>query len=806
MPNRSTVTMKNVQNSPAQVSLHSPTQLPDAGSFLWNKNMLLQVNCRGYVNAQFMQPEPSKYAYGPNLEAKTFIQPEHSYYSHHPGRFFYIKDEQTGETFSAPYEPMRVALDAFCFNASENNISWQLEHLGLAVEITVTLATEDVLELWSLTVKNLTDKPRKISIYPYFSIGYMSWMNQSADFNLELNAIVADSVTAYQKVEDYFKNQKLKDKTFFIADKTPTAWLANQKAFEGEGGLHNPDALNAEHLSNNAAIYQTPVAVMQFQQTLAINECCENQFLFGPAKDEQEIAELKAKYMGADKRETTQLAYQQYLNKGKGCLTLAINEEQDRDLNDFSAFVNAWLPRQIFYHGDVNRLTTDPQTRNYVQDNMGMAYIAPENTRKAFLLTLSQQHFNGEMPDGILLTSEATLKYINQIPHTDHGVWLAICLKAYLDETGDVSILHETTTFVDSDEPCTVSKHIELALDWLLNDTDERGLSLISQGDWCDPMNMVGYKGKGVSAWLSLATAYALKSWCALIEEYLDEQLIDAEKTKQLSEYRFAATAINQAVNQHLWHKQWFARGITDDNRVFGTNKDDEGKIFLNAQSWAILSGAANHQQQKSMLAAIDERLMTPFGAMMLAPSYTKMVADVGRITQKHPGVSENGSVYNHAAIFYCYALYQTNQADRAFELLEKMLPDINSCEKTGQLPVFIPNYYRGAFYQFPEQAGRSSQLFNTGTVAWVYRCLVEELCGLKGCRLGLTVAPKLPTKINQLSGTRAFRGAVIEFVIEKSAQVAVMEMTLDNTPVQGNCLGHLQAGQHYKLQIKLPK
>ena len=175
-------------------------------------------------------------------------------------------------------------------------------------------------------------------------------------------------------------------------------------------------------------------------------------------------------------------------------------------------FVNHWLPRQVFYHGDVNRLTTDPQTRNYLQDNMGMSYLKPQVARAAFLHALSQQEPTGAMPDGILLVEGAELKYINQIPHTDHCVWLPVCLKAYLDETNDYAILQEPVDRPEGGRR-TVFERISNAMRWLLQARDERGLSYIAQGDWCDPMNMVGYKGKGVSGWLSVATAYALNLW-----------------------------------------------------------------------------------------------------------------------------------------------------------------------------------------------------------------------------------------------------------------------------------------------------
>lgn len=793
MPKLPLISIEKTVDNLSKIKLTSPTALPNATGFLWNRAMVMQVNCRGYVNSQFMQPEPAKYSYAPNMEAKSFIQPEHSYFSHHPGRFFYLKDENTGEIISLPYEPMRIELDKFSFEVGNSDITWLIEHSGLQITIKVNLSKDDLVECWFFSMINLTDTTRKISIYPYFTIGYMSWMSQSASYNEALNAIVADSITPYQKVTDYFKNQQLKDKTFFLSDTQPTAWHANQKVFEGEGGLHQPCALQAEFLENIEARYETPVAVMQFQQQLLPSERKIYQFLFGPAKDDAEIAKIKEKYLGYQQRSQTVKDYNNYIAQGKPCLTIKSDDVI------FDDFFNHWLPRQMFYHGEVNRLSTDPQTRNYIQDNMGMAFINTEVTRQAYILSVSQQTINGAMPEGILLHAQAELKYINKVPHADHGVWLPICLSVYLNETADVSLLDEMIAFADSTEQKSFANHIELALDYLINSTDHRGLSFIEQGDWCDPMNMVGYKGKGISAWLSLATAYAITAWCDLCDEY--NVMINRHKH---DEYRFAAKAINSAVNEHLWHGQWFARGITDEGRVFGTDEEKEGKIFLNAQSWAMLSGAASKDQQFDMIAAISKQLMTPQGVMMLAPSYTAMVEDIGRITQKHPGVSENGSVYNHAAIFYIYALFQAGKNNLAFDLLSKMMPSLDNASRTGQLPNYVPNYYRGAYHQFPKQAGRSSHLFNTGTSSWLYRCLVEELCGLKGCVSGLQVNPKLPTKIKTLSGKRVFRGAIIDFIISQNKEVTSIEILLDSQIILGDILTNLKTGQSYQLQIKV--
>lgn len=777
--------------------LNSPTAMPQAAGFLWNQKMMIQVTCRGYATAQFMQPEPAKYAHAPNLEAKTFMQPEQNYYAHHPGRFFYIKDEETGELFSAPYEPVRAKVDSYAFSVGKANLAWTVEHLGIRVELTLGLPVADVVELWSLRVTNLSARPRKLSVYPYFPVGYMSWMNQSGEYRPDLGGVVASSVTPYQKVADYFKQKDFKDKTYFLCEQAPDAWEVRQSAFEGEGGLHAPSAIAAEQMGNSDARYETPTATVQYRITLADGEARDYRFLFGPAFDDAEIQAVRAKYLSAKAFKSTADDYAAYVASGHGCLRI---ETPDADLDNF---VNHWLPRQVFYHGDVNRLSTDPQTRNYLQDNMGMSFIKPSVMRKAFLHALSQQEATGAMPDGILLTEGAELKYINQVPHTDHCVWLPVALKVYLDETADYDILNEDVVGTETGIALTVSERVSSAMDWLLQARDKRGLSYIAQGDWCDPMNMVGYKGRGVSGWLTVATAYALNLWAEICETSGASSSL-AESAKH---FRAGARSVNRAANEHLWGGDWFARGITDDNVTFGIRKDQEGRIWLNPQAWAILGGAANAGQRASMVAQVDEQLVTPYGVQMFAPPFSAMRDDVGRVTQKHPGSAENGAVYNHAAIFYIYSLYTINESDRAYELLRRMLPGPSEADylQRGQLPVFIPNYYRGAYHEYPRTAGRSSQLFNTGTVSWVYLCFVEGLCGLKGSSDGLTIKPQLPSHWDGIKVVRQFRHATFNVSIQR-ADVDEIQVWQDGKRLTENVIKGIVAGGAYALEVLIPR
>lgn len=773
--------------------LTSPTAMPKAGGFLWNQKMMIQVTCRGYATAQFMQPEPAKYAHAPNLEAKTFMQPEQNYYAHHPGRFVYIKDEESGEVFSAPYEPVKAPVDTFVFSVGKSTIAWTVENLGIRVEMSFHIPTHDVAELWTIKVTNLTEDVRKISVYPYFPIGYMSWMNQEAEWNEALQGIVANSITPYQKAADYPKIKTLKDKTYFLCETKPQSWEARQEAFEGESGLQAPSSLKAKELSNSDARYETPTAAVQYREELKPKDEREYRFLFGPAFDEAEVQEMREKYLSKNGFETAKNDYDKYIEQGQGCLRI---DTPDKDLDNF---VNNWLARQVFYHGDVNRLTTDPQTRNYFQDNMGMSYIKPQVTRNAILLALSQQEHTGAMPDGILLTPNAELKYINQIPHTDHCVWLPIALDIYLAETADYALLEEKVTTKNGDT-YTIFERFSRAMDWLLSSSarDHRGLSYIAQGDWCDPMNQVGPKGVGVSGWLTVATAYALKVWANIAEAH--------GKSEVAARYRDGADEMNQVANKHLWDGDWFARGITDDGVTFGIKKDDQGRIWLNPQAWSILGGAASSEQVPKMLTQIDEQLNTPYGVAMFAPPFRSMREDIGRVTQKYPGQGENGSVYNHAGAFYVWSLYSINDADRAYKTLREMIPGPSEEDyiRRGQLPVYIPNYYRGAYQLYPRTAGRSSQLFNTGTVSWVYRCFVEGLCGLKGEKDGLVVAPQLPSSWKGMKVTRKFRDATFEVEI-KRADVKDVKVVVDGKEVDGAKIKDIERGKVYQVQVSVP-
>ncbi len=573
-----------------RVELSSPTAMPRAGGFLWNRQMLLQVNCRGFVVAQHMQPDAARYSHGPVPEAQTFMQPEQPLYAHHPGRFVYLRDEDSGELQSLPYEPVRRMPDEFRFSVGRGDIRWHVGDAGIAAILRVAVPVDDVVELWSLDLANTGSKARRLGVYPCFSVGYMSWMNQSARYRDDLGGIVAECVSPYQELEDYAKVRTFRDRSFLLHDADPLAFETSREAFEGEGGLPRPDALRADLLGNGDALYETPVAALQYRVTLAPGETRRFRFLFGPARDDGEIAMLRDRYLSDGAFASAAKDYDAFLASGKGCLGV------DTPDPAFDGFVNHWLDRQVYYHGNAHRLTADPQTRNYLQDGMGMVYVDAAAARETLRRALEQQRADGSLPEGVLLAEGVQLKYINRVPHTDHCVWLAVCLEAYLNETGDEAFLSEA-----------IAGSVDAAMRWLIGNRDARHLSLIAQGDWCDPMNMVGPAGRGVSGWLSIATVHALKLWAAICRRL--------GRDRVAAEMESAALETRNAVQRHLWDGDWFARGITDAGVAFGVRADAEGRIFLNPQSWAMLAEVATEDQVRRMIAAVERRTRNPLGS-----------------------------------------------------------------------------------------------------------------------------------------------------------------------------------------------
>ncbi|MDD5200863.1 MAG: hypothetical protein PHC88_13790 [Terrimicrobiaceae bacterium] len=748
--------------------------LERADSHLFNDTMEIQMDQRGKCRSRFMQPNSTSYS--------------------EPLRSFYLRDEATGKIWSAPFDPVQVEPQKFEFSPGPADIQWRVIVDQVEVCLRLVIPRDDQVELWTVTVTNRGGRRRELSLYTYFPVGQLGLISQTSKYDAKLGGIVIDYFPYYVKVPDYYKLRNRKNWVFCVADRKPLSAETNHREFLGGKGPHNPAALALPKLAGGEAHYEASVVAMQYPLTLTAKETATLNFVFGPARDRGEMDSLKRAYLCPGGVEAALEKVRNYLDSIKPSVRI------DTPDSEFNHFVNIWLPQHAHFTGGLLRMDGDPCVRNAYQDAMGATFNLPHKARHWYCRVYAHQHTDGFMPHGAPLADGVDVFAINSIPHRDMNVWPPLALSFYMKETGDLSILDEPVGFKGSEEKASVYEHVCRGLEWQLRDRTRRRLCRIGEGDWDDPLNMAGWKEKGESIWLTQALAIALDTWAEVALQIGDK--------KRAKAYRKEAEVSRQAINKLAWDGAWYRRGTTDAGRWFGTKEDKEGQVFLNTQSWAMICGAADTPQRiAACIKSVNKYLMTPAGPMTMGPAFTKMREDIGKITQKTPGTAENGSVYCHAAAFYAYGLFRARQSEEGFRALRNLLTGVGSGNRSTtsqQLPLYLPNYYRGL--AAGKTAGRASGHWGTGTVAWFYRTSITELLGVRAEFDGLRIDPQLPKKWNGAVVWRQFRGAQFHINIQRRPAIRHVQVILDGRLLPDNLIPIQKVGSEHSVQVLVPK
>jgi cellobionic acid phosphorylase len=182
------------------------------------------------------------------------------------------------------------------------------------------------------------------------------------------------------------------------------------------------------------------------------------------------------------------------------------------------------------------------------------------------------------------------------------------------------------------------------------------------------------------------------------------------------------------------------------------------------------------------------------------------MREDIGKLTQKVPGWNENGAVYCHAATFYAYGLFSVREKEKGFAALRQLLPGYagNTLERSGQIPLYIPNFYRGV--DAGRKAGLSSHHPNTGTVSWYYRTVVAMLMGVRAEADGLRLDPQLPARWRSARVWRNWRGATFEIEIRQTPgrrkSPSSTRVWLDGQELEGTLVPVQPRGTHHHVRV----
>lgn len=472
------------------------------------------------------------------------------------------------------------------------------------------------------------------------------------------------------------------------------------------------------------------LAAAQHRIKLSANEKSTFHIIIGTAATKEEISEFIENLDIDAEWQAVQEKWKKYEN------SLMI-ETPDKTLD---AMVNFWVKKQVILLTRLNRMSTYCPVRNQLQDALGYSMIEPHEALEFALRVLRRQQADGFLKQWYMTDGSPDVK-LCLIKHSDAPVWLIICLIEIINQSKDASIYDREEGYIDSDIKESIYMHLVKAAEYLGKTVGTHGLCLMLDGDWTDPINGAGRLGRGESTWLSMATIYAINLLLEICEYKSD--LKTAQRLTEIKE------ALKTAVNEHCWYKKWYICGFDDNGSAFGKAGDESAEIFLNAQTWSLISGTAEGERKKAVIRAIDS-LKTKFGTLLLQPAFKSWNSTWGRISIKQAGTTENGSVYCHASMFKAYSDCLIKDGNRAYETIVQTLPSnpLNPPEHNLQCPIFVPNYYFGL--KDSPNYGISSCNYGTGTAAWFLWVVVRNLLGLKHDINGVKIEPVMPDSWQQ--------------------------------------------------------
>ena len=386
-------------------------------------------------------------------------------------------------------------------------------------------------------------------------------------------------------------------------------------------------------------------------------------------------------------------------------------------------FLNVWLKNQLFLTMRYNRCDIMGY-RDVMQDSWGNLLVEPKESRAPFLEAISKMYADGRCPRQYDRYSEKT----DARDFMDSPLWAAVTLTGYIKETGDFSIAEEQAGFLDSEEKSSVKDHLLRAFDYLYHARGKNGLLLMRDGDWLDGLTGISAYGEATTVWGTIAAFYAQNLFADFLEYTGDGAA--ALLRERSAEYK-------KVVNTVGWDGNWYAYAFIDEEPI-GSHLCHEGKIFLNAQTWAVLSGIADTPDKiEKAMRSVHIYLSGMYGPHLLMPPYTKFGEKCGRLQKHRPGTFSNGAIYLHGAAFKFAADCARGDYAEALDTVQRILPNHeDSCDsrRTSE-PYCVGNVYFGIAHPC---YGLNLYTWFTATPAWLLQTGVESLLGVKADYDGL--------------------------------------------------------------------
>lgn len=691
-------------------------------------------------------------------------------------RLVYIKDKESGEVYDCNRNFKNLPFEKFKARVGIGYQTVESLYKGLQSSFTVVIPECGYAELQKLTIKNVGDTARKLSVYfylrPFVNInGHLAYGKGYYDEKLD---------SLYYTFRAFRCEQKYID-VFYKASETPVAFCASDMGFLGAyGTLENPDGVKTERLGNDFTVFEENYCgAMQFEVTLAPNQEKTLYFAVGTTTGEEESALMASEYASEKFFESE---YARQSEQAEEYIGKVLIDTPDEYLN---STVNIWLKRQIALGKTWGRIY-GKGFRDLLQDITGFVSFDKDRAKDRLLYTLKHQFISGNG----LRQFDPVVDY----PYQDMPVWIPIAVLAYIKESGDFEILNEEVGYYDAEQTESVFEHIKRGMDFLYNNQGEHGLGLWRGGDWNDSMNNCGLQDKGESVWLSIATVKATDDYVEILRNCpIENGLTLADEIEKKKVF------LKENIVKYGFEKDHFIYGINDWGEKVGSYENEEGKMYLNPQTWAVMAKIFDKEKSNALMDHVENNLKCDYGYLQNVPSYTKPDPHLGRITYFGAGLYENGSVYNHGVTFKLVADCMLGRADKAYETLKMMRYNNPKNPNSGTEPYAISNMYFGP-YAFARK-GFAPCSWVTGSAGWVYRGVTEYILGVQADFDGLKIAPCIPSDWNKVSVEREFRGVRYLISYERGEEKGIY---VDGIKIAGNKVPLFESDTVHQVKIIL--
>lgn len=724
------------------------------------------------------------------------------------GEAIYIRDEQTLDLWSPTARPIRgsgayVSRHGFGYSRFEHETN------GIAHDLLQYVPLSDPIKISRLTLRNLSGRRRRLSVTSYAELVLGASRSATAPFLMT----EIDEASGAMVARNPWSINTAGGIAFADLGGRQTAWTADRTEFFGRYGQASaPHALALDlPLSGTTGAGLDPCAALQQTIEIGAGETVEIVSFLGQCGSREEVRTLLARYREADLDAVLQEVTDHWTSRLQAVQVKTPDRAMDIMLNGWLLYQTTacriWA-RSAFYQA-----SGAYGFRDQLQDGMALTLTRPEETRRHLLRAAGRQFVEGDVQHWWLPQSGQGVR--TRI--SDDRVWLALAAATYVNVSGDEAVLDEIIPFLEGPplepdehdaffhpkqaaESASLFEHCARGLDQCLELTGKLDLPLIGTGDWNDGMNRVGEGGKGESVWLG---------WLLLRTIALFAPLAETRDAGRGERWRAHAASLRKALETHAWDGEWYRRATFDDGTWLGSKDSEECRIDSIAQSWAVLSEAADPARAATAMASLDKHLVRRDNGMALlfTPPFDKTPHDPGYIKGYPPGLRENGGQYSHAAMWAILAHARSGAGDKAQELFALLNPINHALSRKETERYKVEPYVVAAdVYSVAPHVGRGGWTWYTGSAAWMYRSGIEGILGIRREGEFLIVDPCIPSAWPGFEATVQVDETRYDIRVENAQQGSsgAWSAVMDDEPLQcrGACVRVPLDGRKHSLVL----